>query len=194
MQQSESVIHIHRSILGRSGKESTCQCRRPRSNLWVGKIRLRGKWQPTPVGSCLENPMDRGAEWATVHGVTKESDTTQQLNSGSGTGIRMWGCWVNEWWLRASHEPWESVWCDMIFISETQQWAGLKRDLSSLMDENQESRQLIHQGPEARSKVAQALVWFESKNVSRRQRLLKQVQSWLLLLSQHNTQRRSWFI
>ena len=27
-----------------------------------------------------ENPMDRGTWWATVHGVTKESDTTQQLN------------------------------------------------------------------------------------------------------------------
>ena len=26
--------------------------------------------------SCLENPMDRGAWWATVHGVTKESNTT----------------------------------------------------------------------------------------------------------------------
>ena len=25
---------------------------------------------------CLENPMDRGAEWATFHRVTKESDTT----------------------------------------------------------------------------------------------------------------------
>ena len=25
---------------------------------------------------CLENPMDRGAWRATVHGVTKESDTT----------------------------------------------------------------------------------------------------------------------
>ena len=23
--------------------------------------------------SCLENPMDRGAQWATVYGVTKES-------------------------------------------------------------------------------------------------------------------------
>ena len=27
--------------------------------------------------SCLGNPMDRGAWWATVHGVTKESDTTE---------------------------------------------------------------------------------------------------------------------
>ena len=26
--------------------------------------------------SCLENPMGRGAWWATVHGVTKVSDTT----------------------------------------------------------------------------------------------------------------------
>ena len=29
--------------------------------------------------SCLVNPMDRGDWWATVHGVTKESDTTKQL-------------------------------------------------------------------------------------------------------------------
>ena len=29
-----------------------------------------------PQYSCLENPMDRGAWRATVHGVTKESDTT----------------------------------------------------------------------------------------------------------------------
>ena len=27
--------------------------------------------------SCLGNPMDRGAWWGTVHGVTKESDTTE---------------------------------------------------------------------------------------------------------------------
>ena len=27
--------------------------------------------------SCLKNPMGRGAWWAAVHGVTKESDTTE---------------------------------------------------------------------------------------------------------------------
>jgi len=29
--------------------------------------------------SCLENSMDRGAWWATVHGGHKEWDTTEQL-------------------------------------------------------------------------------------------------------------------
>ena len=29
--------------------------------------------------SCLGNPMDRGAWWATVHEVTKESNTTYRL-------------------------------------------------------------------------------------------------------------------
>ena len=30
---------------------------------------------------ALKNPVDRGAWWATVHGVAKELDTTQQLNN-----------------------------------------------------------------------------------------------------------------
>ena len=34
----------------------------------------------TLLYSCLENPMDRGAAWwATVHGVKKESNMTEQL-------------------------------------------------------------------------------------------------------------------
>jgi len=33
--------------------------------------------------SCLESPMDRGAWWATVHGVTKESDVTEGLKSNN---------------------------------------------------------------------------------------------------------------
>ena len=31
--------------------------------------------------SCLGHANDRGASWATVHGVTKESDPTWQLNN-----------------------------------------------------------------------------------------------------------------
>ena len=30
--------------------------------------------------SCLENPMDRGAWWVTVHGVAQSRDMTEQLN------------------------------------------------------------------------------------------------------------------
>ena len=33
--------------------------------------------------SCLENPMDRGAWLATVHGVAKELDMTQRLNNNN---------------------------------------------------------------------------------------------------------------
>ena len=34
---------------GLAGKESTCQCRRPGFDPWVGKTPQRRKWQPTPV-------------------------------------------------------------------------------------------------------------------------------------------------
>ena len=37
---------------------------------WVGKILGEGNGNPLQY-SCLENPMDRGAWWATVHGVAK---------------------------------------------------------------------------------------------------------------------------
>ena len=56
-----------------SGKESACRrrsCRRRRFDLWVRKNPWRRKWQSAQY-SCLENPMDRGAWRATVHGVAK---------------------------------------------------------------------------------------------------------------------------
>ena len=40
-----------------------------------GRSLGRGNGNPFQY-SCLENPMDRGAWWAIVHGVSKESDTT----------------------------------------------------------------------------------------------------------------------
>ena len=58
---------------GTSGEDPTCQCRRRQRhgfNPWVGKIPWRMAWQPLQY-SCLENPMDRGAWWSTVHGVAK---------------------------------------------------------------------------------------------------------------------------
>ena len=45
-----------------------------------GSVRSPGKGNGNPFQySCLENPMDRGAWWATVHGVT-ESDMTKLLH------------------------------------------------------------------------------------------------------------------
>ena len=37
---------------------------------WVGKIPWRRKWHPLQY-SCLENSMDGGTWWDTVHGVAK---------------------------------------------------------------------------------------------------------------------------
>ena len=45
---------------------------------WVGKIPSRKAWQPTQ-DSYLENPMDRGAWWATVHRVTKSLTRLKRL-------------------------------------------------------------------------------------------------------------------
>ena len=42
----------------------------------TGSRRSPGEENGKPLQySCLENPMNRGAWWATVHGVTKELDT-----------------------------------------------------------------------------------------------------------------------
>ena len=55
-----------------SGKESTCNAGATRCGFdpRVRKIPWKKKCNPLQY-SCLENPMDRGAWWATVHGVTR---------------------------------------------------------------------------------------------------------------------------
>ena len=37
------------SLVARMVNKSALQCRRPRFDPWVGKIRWRREWQPTPV-------------------------------------------------------------------------------------------------------------------------------------------------
>ena len=51
------------------------------TDLIPGLERLPGERHDNPLQySCLGNPIDRGAWWATVHGIIKESDTAEQLN------------------------------------------------------------------------------------------------------------------
>ena len=60
---------------GSDSKESTCSAGD------LGFIPGLGRFPSEGNGNrlqyfCLENSMDREARWATVHGITKESDTT----------------------------------------------------------------------------------------------------------------------
>ena len=63
-----------------NGKEITCQA--GDMSLISGLGRSPGKEIGNPLQySCLKNPMDRGAWWATAHGGHKELDITQRLNN-----------------------------------------------------------------------------------------------------------------
>ena len=78
-----------------SGKGSVYQFRRHKSlvfNPWVRKISWRRKWQPTQY-SCLKNSMDRGAWWATVHGVTKSQ---AQLSDSAHMHARVRNCHLGQ--------------------------------------------------------------------------------------------------
>ena len=55
---------------GSEGKESVCNVGDPGSIPVLGKTPREGNGNLLQ-NSCLENPMDRGAWWATVHGVAK---------------------------------------------------------------------------------------------------------------------------
>ena len=64
--------------VGTRGKEPTCQSRRHKRrgfHPWPGRFPGGGHGNPLQY-SCLENPVDRGAWWATAHRVTKNRTHT----------------------------------------------------------------------------------------------------------------------
>ena len=60
--------------------QPVCQYRWHRFYPWVGKIPEEGKGSPLQC-SCLGNPMDSTAWWATGHEFPKELDMTLPLNN-----------------------------------------------------------------------------------------------------------------
>ena len=69
--------------LPRCGQEPACQCRRDkRFGLIPGSGKSPGKGNGNPFQySRLEHPMDRGACWATIHGVAQSRPLLKQLST-----------------------------------------------------------------------------------------------------------------
>ena len=64
------------------GKESACNAGDVDSIPGSGRSPGEGNGNPLQ-DSSLGNPTDRGAWWATVHGVKKEGDVTQRFNNNN---------------------------------------------------------------------------------------------------------------
>ena len=66
------------NMCGSNRKEFTCSAGDPGSIPGLGRSLREGNGYLLQY-SCLKNPIDRGAWQATVHGVNKELNTTEQL-------------------------------------------------------------------------------------------------------------------
>ena len=64
------------------GKASAYNAGDPGSIPGLGRSSGEGNGNPLQY-SCLENPMDRGAWWATVHGVAKSRTQLSELHTAS---------------------------------------------------------------------------------------------------------------
>ena len=73
---------------GARGKEPACQCRRLkrfRFHPWIGEDSPGGRHGNPLQYSCLENPMDRGAWWATVRRVERSQTQLKRVCTHPGT-------------------------------------------------------------------------------------------------------------
>ena len=67
-------------------KKIACQCRRHRFNIWSGRSPGEGNGNPLCT-LAWEIPWTEDPVQAAVHGVTKESDMTQQKNNNNKTRV-----------------------------------------------------------------------------------------------------------
>ena len=88
---------------GSDGKGSACKAGDPGSTPLLGRSPQEGRGNPLQY-SCLENPMDRGAWWATVHGVEESwarlsNQTLCMEREGAGASLPQGGGWCGPWWV-----------------------------------------------------------------------------------------------
>jgi len=62
--------------------------------------------------SCLENPRDGGAWWASIYGVAQSRTPLKQLSSSSSSKWMQRPCdlWINLYWKTISQEHWYTLW------------------------------------------------------------------------------------
>ena len=82
----QEAIDNNQYCSGSDGKESTCQCRRPEFDPWVGKIPWKKARQPTLQYSCLENPHRQRSLAGYSPWVLTKSDITEQLSTAQHCG------------------------------------------------------------------------------------------------------------
>ena len=107
---------------GSVGKESACTARAAGSvSSSPGLWRSPGNGNPL-WSSCLGSPMDRGAWWATVHGVTKRRTRLKRLSVHTHNVLHGWIKWVNR--MKADiivrGNGWDAAWLSQ----EQSLWAG----------------------------------------------------------------------
>ena len=71
------LSYMKGSASSSDGKASACNAEDPGSIPRLGRSPGEGNGNPLQY-SCLENSMDKGAWWATVHGGGKKSDRTER--------------------------------------------------------------------------------------------------------------------
>ena len=71
---------------GSDSQESACNAKDPGSTPGLGRSPEENNGNPLQY-SCLENPRDRGASWATIHEVTKNQTQLSNYHTSKRVGL-----------------------------------------------------------------------------------------------------------